>query len=287
MIYKELDINLDYTKLDCEKTDYQPKLHVYIPNETEELDKFMPKRPTMLICPGGAYRYTSDRECEPIALFYMSKGYNCCVLRYTCAPARFPVQLAEAGKALLMIKENAEEWKVDTDKIFVCGFSAGGHLAASLGVFWDKPFLADILGAESDMLKFSSLVLSYPVISQNVERKLGGSVGSFKNLLGEGERFEDEEALQMQCLERQVSETTPPTFIWHTYEDASVPVETSLMFGMALRKHNVPMEMHIYEHGRHGQANGRRSTCIADQRLADWMEISYSWLEEEHGMPEA
>lgn len=287
MIYKELDINLDYTKLDCEKTDYQPKLHVYIPNETEELEKFMPKRPTMLICPGGAYRYTSDRECEPIALFYMSKGYNCFVLRYTCAPARFPVQLAEAGKALLMIKENAEEWKVDTDKIFVCGFSAGGHLAASLGVFWDKPFLADILGVESDMLKFSSLVLSYPVISQNVERQLGGSVSSFMNLLGKGEKFEDEEALQMQCLEKQVSETTPPTFIWHTYEDASVPVETSLMFGMALRKHNVPMEMHIYEHGRHGQANGIRSTCIADQRLADWMEISYSWLEEEHGMPEA
>lgn len=287
MIYKELDINLDYSKLDCEKTDYQPKLQVYIPNETEELDKFMPKRPTMLICPGGAYRYTSDRECEPIALFYMSKGYNCCVLRYTCAPARFPVQLAEAGKALIMIKENAEEWKVDTDKIFVCGFSAGGHLAASLGVFWDKPFLADILGVESDMLKFSSLVLSYPVISQNVERQLRGSVGSFINLLGEGEKFEDEEALQMQCLEKQVSEKTPPTFIWHTYEDASVPVETSLMFGMALRKHNVPMEMHIYEHGRHGQANGRKSTCLADQRLADWMEISYSWLEEEHGMPEA
>ncbi len=287
MIYKVLDVEIDYSKLDCEKTDYQPKLHIYIPNETEELKKFMPKRPTMLICPGGAYRFTSDREAEPIALFYLSKGYNCCILRYSCAPARFPVQLAEAGKALLMIKDNAEEWRVDPKKIFVCGFSAGGHLAASLGVFWDSPFLSDILGVESNKLKFASLVLSYPVISQNIERQLGGSVDSFKNLLGEDEKFENEKALQFLCLENQVSETTPPTFIWHTYEDASVPVETTLMFGMALRKHNVPMEMHIYEHGRHGQANGRRSTCVADQRLADWMELSYSWLEEEHGLPQA
>lgn len=287
MIYKELDIELDYSKLDCEKIDYQPKLHVYIPNETEELAKYMPKRPTMLICPGGGYGYTSDRECEPIALFYMAKGYNCCFIRYTCAPARFPVQLAEAAKALLMIKENAEEWRVDTDKIFVCGFSAGGHLAASLGVFWDKPFLADILGVESSMLKFTAMILAYPVLSLNNARPLRGTVNTFKNLLGEGERFEDEEALQYVCLENQVSENTPPTFIWHTYEDATVPVETSLLFGAALRKFDIPMEMHIYEHGRHGRANGRRTTCESDMRLADWMEISYSWLEEEHGLPKA
>ena len=287
MIHEILNVDIDYSKLDCEKTDYQPTLHAYIPNDAEELLKFMPKRPTMLICPGGAYRYTSDRECEPIALFYMSKGYNCFILRYSCAPARFPVQLAEAGKALLMIKENAERWMVDTDKIYVCGFSAGGHLAASLGVFWDRPFLADILGTESERLKFAALVLSYPVLSDNVERKTGGSVGSFKNLLGEGEKYEDKEALQFQCLETQVSENTPPCFIWHTYEDASVPVETSLMFGIELRKHNVPMEMHIYEHGRHGRANGRRTTCDGDMRLAEWMEISYSWLGEEHGLPQA
>lgn len=287
MIHKILDIELDYEKLGREKTDYRPTLHAYIPNETEEMEKFMPKRPTMLICPGGAYRYTSDREAEPIALFYMAKGYNCFVVRYSCAPARFPVQLAEAAKALLMIKENAEEWRVDTDKIYVCGFSAGGHLAASLGVFWDKPFLADILGTTNDRLSFAALVLGYPVISIKTERMFNGTLGTFKNLLGEGERFEDDEAVTMQCLDRQVSKNTPPTFIWSTFEDASVPVESSLLFAMALRKNDVPMELHIYEHGRHGQSNGRKSTCVADQRLADWMEISYSWLEEAHGMPQA
>ncbi|MBR5322682.1 MAG: alpha/beta hydrolase [Clostridia bacterium] len=287
MIYRELDINIDYSKLEYEKTEYKPKLQVYIQNETEELSKFMPKRPTMLICPGGGYAYTSERECDPIAFFYLAKGYNCCILRYTCAPAHFPVQLAEAGKALLTIKENAEEWKVDTDKIYVCGFSAGGHLAASLGVFWDKPFLADILGTQSEMLKFNSLILAYPVISYNVERCLYGVKTTYKNLLGEGERYEDTEALQMQCLENHVSENTPPTFIWHTFEDVTVPVDSSLIFGKALHKHKVPFEMHIYEHGRHGQATGNKSTCLLNQRLGEWMETSYIWLEEERELPKA
>ena len=293
MIQKVFDIELDYSKLDCEKSDFQPKLYAYIPNTDPELLNYIPKRPTMLICPGGAYRYTSDREAEPIALFYMSKGYNCFVLRYTCAPARFPVQLAEAAKALLTIKENADELMVDTDRIHVCGFSAGGHLAASLGVFWDKPFLAEILGTTSDMLKFKSLVLGYPVIycPEQEEcselRPFKGSIGTYKNLLGEGERFEDESALMMQCLNLQVTENTPPTFIWSTYEDASVPVESSLYLALALRKHNVPCELHIYEHGRHGQSTGRATCCNSNQRLADWMEISYSWLEEEHGLPKA
>ena len=292
MTHEILDIELDYAKLNCEKTDYQPTLHVYVPTLSEELTKYMSKRPTMLICPGGAYRYTSDREAEPIALFYLAKGYNCFILRYSCDPARFPVQLAEAAKALVMIKDNAEKWHVDTEKIFVCGFSAGGHLAASLGVFWDKPFLADIVGVESNKLKFAALVLSYPVISSdyvsdNVNKTTSGNIRSFMNLLGVGEKFEDADALKYQCLENHVSENTPPCFIWHTFEDAAVPVETTLKFGIELRKHNVPMEMHIYEHGRHGQANGRKSTCLTDQRLADWMEISYSWLEEEHGLPQA
>ena len=288
MIYEVIDINIDYSKLDCEKGDYQPKLHIYIPNDADELQRYMPKRPTMLICPGGAYRYTSDRECEPIALYYLSKGYNCFILRYSCEPARFPVQLAEAGKALMTIKENAEKWHVDTDNINVIGFSAGGHLAASLGVFWDKKFLADILNTTNDMLKFKSLVLSYPVISYpfDIDRKILGCRGSFKNLLGVGEKFEDKDALDFVCLDKHVSENTPPCFIWHTYEDASVPVETTLTFALALRKHDVPMELHIYEHGKHGQSTGTVVCCDKNQRLSDWMDISFSWLEEQHGIQE-
>lgn len=287
MIQEVVDININYEKLDCEKIDYQPKLYAYIPNTEEELEPYMLKRPTMLIIPGGAYGYTSDREAEPIALFYLSKGYNCFVLKYTCAPARFPIQLAETAKAVLTIKENAEKWKVDTDKINLCGFSAGGHLAASYGVFWDKPFLADILETTSERLKVNALVLGYPVISYNTDRMHRGALATYKNLLGEGEKFEDAVAVNEQCLETQVTANTPPCFIWATYEDASVSVESSLMFALALRRNDVPTELHIYEHGRHGQSTGTIVCCKSNQRLSEWMEISYKWLEEEHGMPEA
>ncbi len=293
MIQEIFDIEIDYSKLECEKGEYIPKLYAYIPNETEELAPFMPKRPTVLICPGGAYRYTSDREAEPVALFYLSKGYNCFVLRYSCAPARFPVQVAEAGKALLTIKENAERFKVDTDRIYVCGFSAGGHLAASLGVFWDKPFLADILGTTNEMLKFKALVLGYPVITYKAERMIKdssretfkGTWGSYRNLLGE--KFYDEKTADLMCLDKQVSKNTPPCFIWSTFEDAAVPVECSLLFALALRNNDVPTELHIYEHGRHGRSVGTRVCCPEDLRLADWLEVSYKWLEEEHGLPQA
>ncbi|MBR5314231.1 MAG: alpha/beta hydrolase [Clostridia bacterium] len=292
MIQKVIDINIDYSKIGREKEDYQPKLYAYIPNDGGDVVKFMPKRPSMLILPGGGYRYTSDREADPIAMFYLSKGYNCFILRYSCAPSHFPVQLAEAGKALLTIKENAEEWLVDLDKIFVCGFSAGGHLAASLGVFWDKPFLADILGTTNDMLKFKALVLGYPVITYkpvlettDENRTCGGTIRTFINLLGE-EKYAIPSEAEYHCLDTQVSENTPPCFIWSTFEDATVPVECSLLFALALRKHDIPVELHIYEHGRHGQSTGTTVCCNSNQRLANWMEMSYAWLEEEHGLPQ-
>ncbi len=282
MIHEIIDINIDYSKLDCQKTDYEPKLHVYVPYEAEELLPYTQKRPTMLILPGGAYRYTSDREAEPIAMYYLSKGYNCFILRYSCAPARFPVALAEAGKSLQIIKENADKWFVDTERIFVCGFSAGGHLAASLGVFWDKPFLSDILGVDKNVLKFKGLILSYPVLSDNVERKLKGAVESYQNILGE--KNDDPKEVEYLNLENQISENTPPCFIWHTYEDASVPVETSMMFALALKKQNIPLELHIFEHGRHGRSTGTKVTCDEENRLKIWMDISVDWMNEEHGL---
>jgi len=281
MINKILDVEINYSKLDCEKTDYKPKLHVYIANDAKELLSYSPKRPTMLILPGGACKGTAEREAEPIALYYLAKGYNCFVLRYSCAPARFPVSLAEAAKALLMIKENAEEWRVDTDNIFVCGFSAGGHLAASLGVFWDKLFLNDITGTSGDDLKFKGLILCYPVLSDNVERRLLGSVKSYENLLGE--KCEDKKAVELLNLETQVSSSTPPCFIWHTYEDQAVPVETTLTFALALRKHNIPTELHVFEHGRHGRATGTLTTCDVETRAKIWMDLSVDWMNERHG----
>ena len=277
MILKTLDVVVDYKGMNRNGSDYQPTLQVYVPNTDDGVVNYMPKKPMVLVCPGGSYKFTSDREVEPIAMFWLSKGYGCAVLRYSCSPSRFPVQLAEAGKALLMIKENAEEWLVDTDRIYVMGFSAGGHLAASLGVFWNKPFLADILGVESNRLKFNSLILSYPVISSDESVSHAGSI---KHLLGTKEKYDDEDMRRLTSLELQVDEQTPRSFIWHTSEDGAVPVQNSLLFALALRNKGVPIELHIYEHGKHGLSTGTKVCCTHEYRLKAWLETCYEWLEE-------
>lgn len=281
MIQEELKIELDYSKLGQEKTDYEPTLQVYVPHICPEMDKYRTVRPTILIIPGGAYRFTSEREAEPIALYYNSKGFNCFVLRYSCKPARFPVQLAEAAKALGIIREHAAEWEVDTDNIFALGFSAGGHLAASLGVYWNTPFITEISGVSNEYLKLKGLILSYPVISNDTDVIRHGSFESFENLLGDN--LNDKEAELKVDIEHNITKDMPPCFIWHTFADMSVPLETTLKLASALREKNIPFEMHIYEKGRHGMSLGTEVMCLTpNERLQTWADMSVEWMKEEH-----
>ena len=117
-------------------------LETFILNVTE---KFMvQQRPLVLVCPGGGYHFTSEREAEIVALQFSAMGYHTAVLRYSCAPARFPTSLLELTKAVAYLRAHADEYKIDPDKIAVLGFSAGGHLAASLGVFWNTEWFSQI-----------------------------------------------------------------------------------------------------------------------------------------------
>ena len=111
------------------------------------------KRPVVVICPGGGYTMTSDREAEPIAMQYLAKGYHAVILRYSVEPARYPLALLQLAKSVAFLRENAAEFHIDTNKIVIQGFSAGGHLAASLGVFWKKNFIAETLVIDSEMVK--------------------------------------------------------------------------------------------------------------------------------------
>ena len=117
------------------------KLTVYIQQYADKLN--IKERPLILICPGGAYAYTSDREAEPIALAFLAKGYHAAILRYSCAPAVFPTALMELGRSILIIREHAKEWHVKGDSIVIQGSSAGGHLAASFACMWMSDFLAE------------------------------------------------------------------------------------------------------------------------------------------------
>jgi acetyl esterase/lipase len=234
------------------------------------------KRPAVLVLPGGGYSFTSPREAEPIALQFNEAGFHAFVLNYSVAPAKHPQPLLDAARAMCIIRENAEEWGVYTDKIAVCGFSAGGHLAASLGVHWDKKYLENVDGIEIGQNKPDALILCYPVISSGKY----GHRGCFETLLGENP---DSALLYEMSLEHHVSENTPPAFIWHTFNDAAVLVENSLLFARALRDKNIPFELHIYPEGVHGLSLATVETSegrpeLVSPHVASWIELCKEWL---------
>ena len=157
-------------------------------------------RPLILLCPGGGYTRTSDREAEPMALKFLAMGYHAAVLRYSCAPAEYPTSLKELAYSIKFLREHAKEWHIDPHKIVVEGCSAGGHLAASLGVFWDEDFLAESQGlsaSEQELLRPDGLLLCYPVITSGEFAHRG----SFENLLGSRQ----EELGEKLSLEKQVT----------------------------------------------------------------------------------
>lgn len=271
MIHEVINLEIDYEKLGREKGEFQPTLHAFIPNDCPEMLAYTPDRPTILVIPGGGYGYVSDREAEPIALYYLTRGFNCFILYYSVAPARYPVSLLEAGKAMQVIHENAEKYHVNLDRIFLCGFSAGAHLTASLGLLRNQPTILDILGTTEEVFKPAGMILSYPVIAKS------SHLGSFANLLGEDHTEEEAERLN---LLHYVDEQTPPCFLWHTFEDTVVPLENTMLFAQKLRQHNVPFELHVYEHRGHGMALGTKITCKIPNRLGNWIEMSADWITE-------
>ena len=229
------------------------------------------KRRAIIVCPGGGYHYCSPWEGETIALRFFAEGFSTFVLNYSVAPAKFPQSVCELAEAVRLVRSRADEWNIDSDKIAVCGFSAGGHLAASLGIFYDKPEVLDNLKCTADECKPNGSILCYPVItSGDFAHK-----GSFINLLGE----ENVEALgEGVSLEKRVSETTPPAFIWSTCEDSAVPVENSLMFFSALRKYKINSELHIFPHGDHGICLGDGVNGPRSDEADVWPSLASRWM---------
>jgi len=267
-------IHLQVKGVDLKGTD--PTLVTYLLECSESLNQGK-IRPAVLICPGGAYEYTSRREAEPVALRMNAMGFHAFVLHYSCAPATFPTPQLQAAEAIRLIREHAKEWKIDSDKIIIAGFSAGGHLAASIGTFWNQEFLYQTLETEPEQIKPNGMILAYPVITSGTfaHRR------SFENLLGD--RYE--ELLEKVSLEKQVTKDTPKTFIWHTFEDNSVPAENTLLFVNALRKCNINTEAHLYPRGTHGislaneetQSLEGNNTIIPEAQ--NWINMAGRWIQ--------
>lgn len=250
-------------------------------------------RPMVVICPGGGYNHVSPREGEAIALQLLTAGCHAAVLSYDVCDSgvEFPQHLLELAACVSYIREHAKELTVIPDKILIAGFSAGGHLAASLGCFWHEEWLEKLMKKELGVAKESyqpnGLILGYPVITSgefahrgSFEKMLGSRAQTgFPELGLTGSGLEEKVS-----LEKQVTEKVPPVFMWHTYEDEAVPLENSLFFAAALRKAKVNLEYHIFPHGGHGYSLGTKETAMVPEmkgiepQVSQWIELCKNWI---------
>lgn len=250
-------------------------LTTYISGEYS--DNPLPPSPAVLVLPGGAYALCSNREAEPIVKPFFAAGFNCFVLRYSLGEkAVAPRPLVDASRAMVHIRENAEKYHIDPDRVFVVGFSAGGHLAASLGTLWHEDFAKAYPDMPYGANRPTGMILGYPVITSGpyAHRK------SFYNLLGTTEPTEEQ--MHAYSLEHHVDERTVPTYIWHTGEDQWVPVQNSLLFMSALAEAKVPFEAHIFPEGPHGLALAGPMTNKGEPcpqaEASQWVDEAIDWI---------
>lgn len=255
-------------------------------DEKASLTTFLPctlqeKRDAILIIPGGGYScVASDREGENIAIAFNALGYACFVLDYSVKPnAVFPRPLIEASLAMVHIRENAEKYKVDPERVFVLGFSAGGHLAGSLGTRWHIPEVANAINAPFGTNKPTGMVLCYPVLCWFDKTNKGTFINAF------GTETPTPEQVEMISLENGLTkENTPPAFLWHTASDNLVNVQNTLKMATALSEANIPFEVHIFPDGPHGMALGTdvtgASPTMINDRVAEWPRLVDGWIKQ-------
>ncbi len=244
------------------------------------------KRPILLICPGGGYKFVAGDENQTMAYRFLQWGYHTAVLNYSVRPNPWPIQLHQLALSVALIREHADEWFVDPDKITVVGFSAGGSLAGELGVHWHEPELAAAVGKTNEDIRPNALVLGYAVLALDRYPQRNTV------LLDVEERKQMLKSLKPGSREADapvhyVSEHTPPTFLWHTFEDTSVPMESSLYFAQAMYEYQLPFELHIYEKGKHGLCLATDVSDnykgLVDKSAAMWTESLKIWLNELFG----
>ena len=240
-----------------------PTLTAYIPPKEKQ------NGAAVLVIPGGGYGIVAaGHEGSDIAKAFNDAGITAFVLKYripndACMTDKMFVPLMDAQQALYTIRKNAKEYGIDTAKVGVMGFSAGGHLAATLSTHFDRPVRKELATAN---LRPNFSMLIYPVISFH---ETIAHMGSRENLIGKGA---DEKWVTYFSNEDQVNTNTPPAFLLHATDDDVVPVANSTAYYEQLVKFKIPAELHIYEHGGHGFGLNNKTT---DDK---WFNTCLNWI---------
>jgi acetyl esterase/lipase len=253
------------------------------PADKPEMTAYRPEKPNgtaVVICPGGGYGFLAlDHEGKQVAEFFTKLGVTAFVLKYRIVAKDRPgplsdAPLADVQRAIRLVRAKAKDYGVDPKKVGVMGFSAGGHLASTAATHFDLGSRdRDADGIERTSCRPDFAILAYPVVTMEAGVTHGGSR---RNLIGDKP---DEKLIELYSNEKHVTKETPPTFIFHTSADTAVVPENAVRFYLACKKASVPVEMHIYEKGRHGVGLGRdpkwtggeKSVATWPDRLTDWM----------------
>lgn len=233
--------------------------------------------PALLICPGGGYEFCSIREGAPVARAFAALGISSFVVEYDCAPVPLGTRpLQTLAEAVTYVRERAESFSIQPRRIAVGGFSAGAHLAGTLGMVWNQPeWFSE--GTTAAQRRPNALVLCYPVVTAGEFAHRG----SLEQLAGA-----DRARQEKFSLERLVNPDTPPVFLWHTLDDDTVPVENTLLLEAALRREKISHELHLFPHGVHGLALADLETYspsrgrLPDRHVARWATLCAEWLKD-------
>ncbi len=255
--------------------DKDVRLDTYVSKQYGDMTD-IPPRDCVLVLPGGAYFFHAERESEPIVKAFLANGFNAFVLYYSLGEkAAFPRPLQDVSMAVAHIKRNAKKYNINPDRIFLCGFSAGGHLAAAGGVFWDRE-MAAFEGMEKGENRPAGMILSYAV----------STLGEYSHeiccryITGKEEPSAEERAEFSPDL--HVNENTVPAFLWHTANDDCVDVRNALAMAKALIDKKIPTELHIYPFGPHGMGVATKETeCWNPENVsphvAHWVRDCVEW----------
>lgn len=301
----------------CETITLSEKRNVsfktFLIKNSNELHKDL-KRPLVIVCPGGGYSFLTDTEATPIALKYVAAGFHAVVLNYGIGEyAKAPGPVSDIAAAVAYIRAHSDEWYVNSEQIFVSGFSAGAHVAASLGVFWNNPEVLPEYQDNAELIRPNGMILGYPVLdlkSTTNHLDIGIQPGTKMDDIGfaqrhpnmpqekyfvmdekEGRYFIDfevamnayifggeynDEQEEFYSLQNHVSADTPDTFIWHSCMDGLIKPANSLKFAAALNENNIPYELHIYGQGNHGIGLGNHITATTPNDLEP---AATGWIE--------